>query len=57
MTDDRPRYKLIRGRGDTAQENQINESAAIGYKATLITFDPDGRENNQQVIVVMERET
>ena len=47
------RYKLVRGRGDSTQEDSLNQ-AAEGYKATLMAFDPEGRKNNEQLIVLME---
>lgn len=50
------RYKFIRGTGNAAHETLLNEAAADGYKATLMTFDRNGIANNEQVIVLVELE-
>jgi hypothetical protein len=56
-TASRPRYKFVRGAGDSAQENKLHQAAMEGYKATMMIYDEaSGRANSQGVVVLMENE-
>ncbi len=57
MADNKPRYTFIRGAADGEHDKLVNAKAEQGYKATLMTVDESRRGSNQEVIVLMERET
>ncbi|HVR22529.1 MAG TPA: hypothetical protein VMU26_04345 [Candidatus Polarisedimenticolia bacterium] len=57
MTDKKPRYKFVAGRGDDAHATELSELQ--DYKATLMVFDSsqDALKNNRKIVVLMERES
>ena len=52
----KPRYQFANGVGDKVQESTINNLAADGYKAILMTNNERGAINNQTIVVFMELE-
>ena len=51
-----PQYKFVAGRGDSEHETRLSDAAAKGYRVKLITHNPDGTANHQELVVLMEKD-
>jgi hypothetical protein len=51
-----PQYKFVSGCGDLAHETRLTDAAAKGYRVKLITHNPSGVANNQELVVLMAKE-
>ncbi len=55
MSSEVPLYKFVKGSGDLAHEQAIEQLTQNGYRVATMMLDPDGRGNNQTVVVLMSR--
>jgi hypothetical protein len=51
-----PQYKFVSGCGDLDHETRLTDAAAKGYRVKLITHNPAGAANNQELVVLMAKE-
>lgn len=50
------RYRFVKGYGDERHAVKLNELVKQGYKAVHMVVDEIARPNNEQIVVLMEKE-
>jgi hypothetical protein len=54
----RPKYKFIKGTGDSRQEAQLDVNAREGFRPVFMIYDSNAASygNNEQIVVLMAKE-
>ena len=50
-----PQYIFVNGNGDDEHTAKVNHAALLGYDPIQMIFDPDGRDKNERVVILMMR--
>jgi hypothetical protein len=55
----RPKYKFIKGAGDSRQEALLDINAREGFRPVFMIYDSNAVSygNNEQIVVLMEKDS